>query len=412
MIAAYCETSGAKREAIEFLVLAGRRDEAFIIAQSHQEMDEYAAIILKVDEKNVEEHLKIAQYYEGKSQWGKAARHYYRADNYQKALKLFISEGESVIPDMIEMVSKVKIEALTHELVDYLMGETDGVPKEPQWTFKLYSAIGNVKQAVKIAINISHQEQEAGNYKYAHDVLLDTYKDIKAHQHKIPLDLNNKLMLIHSYQLTRRLIKMGNHAGAARLLGRICNNISQFPASTVKILTTCVAECAQAGLKKEAYKWSTTLVRPEYIDQVNPKFKKKVESIARKPVKADDDPEPLTPCPHCQYAIPETCLECPSCKSKLPFCMASGKHMVISEWSSCPACKMCANYGEFKRVLESEPVCPMCEEPVPPMSIKLADNPDAEFKALAKLMQAPSEKKEEADVDGDGMDSDDAQFIK
>lgn len=82
MIAQYCETSGAKKEAIEFLVLAGRRDEAFMIAQSHQEMDEYAAIILKVDEKNIDEHLKIAQYYEGKSQWGKAARHYYRADNY------------------------------------------------------------------------------------------------------------------------------------------------------------------------------------------------------------------------------------------------------------------------------------------------------------------------------------------
>ena len=58
---------------------------------------------------------------------------------------------------MIEMVSKVKIysqekhympskiEALTHELVDYLMGESDNIPKEPQWTFKLYRAIGNVK---------------------------------------------------------------------------------------------------------------------------------------------------------------------------------------------------------------------------------------------------------------------------
>jgi WD repeat-containing protein 19 len=46
-------------------------------------------------------------------------------------LKLFITEGEKKIPDMIEMVSKVKIEALTHELVDYLMGETDNIPKEP-----------------------------------------------------------------------------------------------------------------------------------------------------------------------------------------------------------------------------------------------------------------------------------------
>lgn len=226
MIANYCETQGAKKEAIEFLVLAGKREEAFIIAQSHQEMDEYAKIILKVDEKNNEEHLKIAQFYEGKSQWGNAAKHYEKSENYNKALKLYIHEGESKIPDMIEMVSKIKIDALTHELVDYLMGETDNIPKEPQWTFKLYRAIGNVKQAVKIAINISQQEQELGNYKYAHDVLLDTYKDIKSHNLKIPFDLNNKLMLIHSFQLGKRLVKMGNHLGAARMLNRVSKNIS------------------------------------------------------------------------------------------------------------------------------------------------------------------------------------------
>ena len=32
MIANYCETQGHKKEAIEFLVLAGKREEAFIIA--------------------------------------------------------------------------------------------------------------------------------------------------------------------------------------------------------------------------------------------------------------------------------------------------------------------------------------------------------------------------------------------
>lgn len=243
MIANHCETQGAKKEAIEFLVLAGKREEAFIIAQSHQEMDEYATIILKVDEKNVDEHLKIAQFYEGKSQWGKAAKHYEKSENHNKALKLYISEGESKIPDMIEMVSKIKNDALTHELVDYLMGETDNIPKEPQWTFKLYRAIGNVKQAVKIAINISQQEQELGNYKYAHDVLLDTYKDIKTHNLKIPFDLNNKLMIVHSFQLAKRLVKMGNHVGAARMLVRVSKNISMFPATVVNILTTTVAEC-------------------------------------------------------------------------------------------------------------------------------------------------------------------------
>ena len=243
MIANYCETQGAKREAIEFLVLAGKREEAFIIAQSHQEMDEYAAIILRIDDKNVEEHLKIAQFYEGKAQWGKAAQHYEKSEDYQKALKLYISEGEGRIPAMIEMVSRVKIESLTHELVDYLMGETDNIPKEPQWTFKLYRAIGNVKQAVKIAINISQQEQEIGNYKMAHNILLDTYKDIKQHNLKIPFDLNYKLMNFHSFQLAKRLVKMGNHMGAARMLIRVSNNISQFPSTKVNILTTTVAEC-------------------------------------------------------------------------------------------------------------------------------------------------------------------------
>ena len=43
-------------------------------------MDEYAKIILKIDEKNIEEHLRIAQYYEGKSQFGRAARHYEKAE--------------------------------------------------------------------------------------------------------------------------------------------------------------------------------------------------------------------------------------------------------------------------------------------------------------------------------------------
>jgi WD repeat-containing protein 19 len=60
MIANYCESKGSKKEAIEFLVLGGKRENAFVIAQSHQEMDEYASIILQIDDRNIDEHLKIA----------------------------------------------------------------------------------------------------------------------------------------------------------------------------------------------------------------------------------------------------------------------------------------------------------------------------------------------------------------
>ncbi len=104
-----------------------------------------------------------------------------------------------MIPAMIEMVAKVKLDALTHELVDYLMGETDNIPKEPQWTFKLYRAIGNVGQAVKIAVNIAVQEQDLGNYKYAHEVLLDTFKDIRSSNMRIPFELSQRLLMVHSY---------------------------------------------------------------------------------------------------------------------------------------------------------------------------------------------------------------------
>lgn len=75
--------------------------------------------------------------------------------------------------------------------------------------------------------------------------------------------------------------------------------------------------------------------------------------------------------------------------------------MVLKEWSSCPACKMPAIYPDFKRLLEAEPICPMCEQNVPAMSITLASDPEAEFKALTALMKdsGDTEDKEEGEED-------------
>jgi len=126
--------------------------------------------------------------------------------------------------------------------------------------------------------------------------------------------------------------------GASRLLIRVCENISQFPNSKINIITTTVGECSQAGLKQAAYNWSCVLIRPENINNIPPKFKAKIENIARKPVRTDDPAEPLSPCPYCRFSIPETRLDCPQCKRNIPFCAASGKHMVLTEWSSCPQC--------------------------------------------------------------------------
>lgn len=45
--------------------------------------------------------------------------------------------GENCMDDAIRMVGKARQDNLTNLLVDYLMGETDGIPKDPLYTFKL-----------------------------------------------------------------------------------------------------------------------------------------------------------------------------------------------------------------------------------------------------------------------------------
>ena len=71
--------------------------------------------------------------------------------------------------------------------------------------------------------------------------------------------------------------------------------------------------------------------------------------------------------------------------------------MVLTEWSSCPQCSMCCNYTDMKRILEAEPVCPICDKPVAPMAVTVSSNPEAEFKALVELMKdsGPSKDDEE-----------------
>ena len=46
----------------------------------------------------------------------------------------------------VQVVGLAKNELMTHTLVDFLMGETDNVPKDPHYIFQLYMALGNYAQ--------------------------------------------------------------------------------------------------------------------------------------------------------------------------------------------------------------------------------------------------------------------------
>jgi WD repeat-containing protein 19 len=416
LLARYCVGAGDFRGGIEFLLLARKRDDAFALASAHGEMALYvqalkmalaatasgldlaavlasatagiegsggdaaaaaaaateaalAGVTLPADECN-----RIAAWYEGKGQLPAAAAMYAEAEAYGKALKLYLQCGEACIDAAISVVGRARSDAVTHALIDYLMGESDGVPKDPRYIFKLYVALGNFPQAAKTALIIARQEQQLGNYKVAHDVLWETYRDLVQHSVRVPQDLLRGLTLLHSYLLVKRLVKLENHDAAAAMMVRVAAAVSQFPQHVVPILTSTVIECQRAGLKRSAYEYACQLVRPEYRDRVEPKFAKKIEALVRRPSTEEAD-QGVAPCPFCDRQVPTYQLNCDACKATIPFCIVSGRHMTLEDCSSCTHCKFPALFSSLAAYLTVEPACPMCSTAIMPASIGLVSDP-------------------------------------
>ena len=61
-------------------------------------------------------------------------------------------------------VGEAEDEVLTHQLMDYLMGEYDNEPKDAKYLFKLYMALSQFREAARTAIIIAREEQNSGKY--------------------------------------------------------------------------------------------------------------------------------------------------------------------------------------------------------------------------------------------------------
>ena len=85
-------------------------------------------------------------------------------------------------------------------------------------------------------------------------------------------------------------------------------------------------ECHRAGLKNSSFSYAAMLMRPEYRNQIDLKYKKKIEMIVRKPDKTEEE-EPLSPCPYCGFQLPETELLCPECKCNIPYCIITVSYL-------------------------------------------------------------------------------------
>ncbi|XP_015683891.1 WD repeat-containing protein 19, partial [Protobothrops mucrosquamatus] len=374
MVARFFLQLGDYESAIQFLVMSKCNNEAFVLAQQHNKMELYADIISSEETSN-DDYQSIALYFEGEKKHFQAGKFFLLCGQYSRALKHFLkspnTDDNMAIDMAIETVGQAKDEALTDQLINYLMGENDGIPKEAKYLFRLYMALKQYREAARTAIIIAREEQCAGHYRKAHDVLFSMYLELKAQKIKIPSEMAANLMILHSYILVKIHVKRGDHMKGARMLIRVANNISKFPSHIVPILTSTVIECHRAGLKKSAFSFAAMLMRPEYRNQIDPKYKRRIETLVRRPDTSEGEgEEPTTPCPYCEFMLPECELLCPGCKNNLPYCIATGRHMARDDWTLCPRCEFPALYSDFKNLLQSESVCPMCSEKVDATGLK------------------------------------------
>ncbi|NXM86552.1 WDR19 protein, partial [Oenanthe oenanthe] len=372
MVARFFLQLGDYGSAIQFLVMSKCNNEAFTLAQQHNKMEIYADIISSESTTN-EDYQSIALYFEAEKKHFQAGKFFLLCGQYGRALRHFLqspsTEDNLAMEMAIETVGRAKDQVLTNQLIDYLMGEGDGMPQDARYLFRLYMALKQFRDAARTAIIIAREEQRSGNYRNARDVLFSMYSELKTQKIKIPSEMATNLMILHSYILVKIHVKRGDHMKGARMLIRVANNISKFPSHIVPILTSAVIECHRAGLKKSAFSFAAMLMRPEYRCKIDPKYKKKIETMVRHRDTTETE-EPTTACPYCAFQLPECELLCPSCKNNLPYCIATGRHMVRDDWTVCPHCDFPALYSEFKSMLQTENVCPMCSERINIIDLK------------------------------------------
>lgn len=238
MLAKFFQNIGDYDSAIQFLVLCGCITDAFQIAQKYNKMRHYGEVLEQYDNAKSGDFHTLAKYFESEKYTILTGKYYFLAREYSKALKhllkasSFNNEENTALSLAIDCVATSNDDKLANQLIEFLLGESDGMPKDPKLLFRLYMARRQYKEAAKAAVIIANQEQISGNYKTSHDLLFSMYQELKRNNLNIATDMRYALNLLHRYTLVRIHVKRGDHSLAARLLVQVASNISQFPSRT------------------------------------------------------------------------------------------------------------------------------------------------------------------------------------
>jgi WD repeat-containing protein 19 len=207
MVASFFQKFGDYASAVQFLVMSKCNDEAFNLARLHGLMELYGDSLGA--EALPDEYESVALHFENEQNFYLAGKFYMLASSYPEAIKHLIKKQpnaqveKKAIELAVECIGKANNDALTNLVIEYLMGDHDGMPKDAKYLFKLYLSLKKYVEAAKTAILIARQEQLTGNYRDAHDVLYGMYADLLKEKIKIPSELSQNLMYLHSYILIK-----------------------------------------------------------------------------------------------------------------------------------------------------------------------------------------------------------------
>lgn len=235
MLAKFYQSINDYESALQYLILCGCIPEAFHLAQKQNKLKHYGELLEQYDSAKPNDFLVLAQHFENEKYTLLTGKYYFLAKEYSKSLKLLIkastlgNDEKQALSLAIDCVATSNDDKLASQLIEFLLGESDGRPKDPKLLFRLYMARKQFKEAAKAAVIIANQEQIAGNYKSAHDLLFSMYQELKRNNLTVATDMKFNLTLLHRYILVRVHVKRGDHVMAAKLLVEVAKNISQFP---------------------------------------------------------------------------------------------------------------------------------------------------------------------------------------
>ncbi|KRZ78578.1 WD repeat-containing protein 19, partial [Trichinella papuae] len=292
--------------AVRLLVLANCFSEALQLAKKKDKMEVFADTI--GDDGDEEIYNTIASYFDHQGKKLLAGKFYMKAEKYHKAFDIFINDqcDKISIKLAVECAALTRDRTIIDELLQFLTGEKDGIPKDPTYLFQLYTILERHQEAAKIAIIIVKDKQSRGQYRLARDVLF------KLHQTSSNFIGNENCA----------------HAFAQLFVSE----------NAVQIYTLTAIECWYSGMKSTAYKWAAVLMRPNYKESIDSRYKKTIETIIRqvkdlifvvfvkilnliiRKREDTDDSEMKTPCPYCKAQLAESELKWIAVEKCCPMC--------------------------------------------------------------------------------------------